>query len=173
MADDPEAGIKSYVEHDQAVMRRINRFIALENSKYMSSTIAKKLEYAWSDNITEREIDATHSQDTVGRDADCYFASRHSIAALHGKFEKEGESIAGTVATPVYIGLKSIFKAASSVAGSVGWSQLSEDLDKVMRSNKNLPNAPPGGFVWEQRGAADGKLDLGSRVAPALFHHPK
>lgn len=91
-----------------------NRYIALANSEYPSATIAKKLEYAWSDNIKEREIDATHSRDTAGRDTDCYFASRHSIAASHSDFEKRVISLGGTVATGAYIGLKSIFKAASS-----------------------------------------------------------
>ena len=168
--DNPESGIQLYNSHDKAVTRRINKFIALANVKLKAGTIAEKLEAAWSDNIKDRRM--TDTTDTVGRDADCYFASRHSIAALHGAALKEMLSIAGTAVTPVYIGLKATFKAMSKGAATVGLTELSISLDKVMRTDKDKPNAPPGGFVWEQRGEIDGKKDLGDQVAPALFHHP-
>jgi hypothetical protein len=169
-ADDPDSGIQSYDAHDRAVMRRINKFIALANAKCAKCTIAHRLEMAWASNIKDREINGT--TDTVGRDADYYFASRHSIAAQPGTLKKEAMAIAGTAATLGYIGLKFTMHAVSVGAAKAGLTGLSQSADQLMRTDKDKPNSPPGGFGWEQRGEVDGKKDLGDKIAPALFHHP-
>ena len=67
--------------HDDRVVERINKYICKVNSLHAKDTAALKLEVAWSLNIKEREIDADHSVDIVGRDADYYFAARKSLAA--------------------------------------------------------------------------------------------
>ena len=155
MADNPEAGIERYGEHDKAVMRRINRFIALVNTKLPSSTIAAKLKSALTDNSKDLEMDPTRCQDSAGRDAALYFTSRHSVAALHGAFDTRTSSSSSTSTStsgrpPV------VLQASTSSATAPAHSK-----------------APVKVSEWEQRGAADGKVDLGSQVAPALFHHPK
>ena len=164
MADNPEAGIERYGEHDKAVMRRINRFIALVNTKWASSTIAEKLKSALSDNSRDLEMDATHSQDSAGRDATLYFSSRHSVAALHGAFNTRTSSSS------------SASTSSSSSSASTSSSMRPPVVLQATTSSAASPahsKAPVKVSEWEQRGAADGKVDLGSQVAPALFHHPK
>ena len=144
------------------VMERINRYIKQANAKYPKETIAFKLEWCWSQNIAERESSATASKDTVGRDADYYFAARHTIAADKSLSSKYFHRAVGPVATVVYTGLKVVDKASQQVG-----------FPPFMRSNPKLPNAPPGGLTWEERGADDGMLDHGQAVAPVLVHSPK
>jgi hypothetical protein len=45
-------------------------------------------------------------------------------------------------------------------------------VEKVMRTDPDKPNAPPGGFAWENRGANDGIADRGQDVANVLLHIP-
>src|SRR4051794_6918696 len=100
--DKPKAG-EVYDEHDRSVMERINGIIAEANAKFPKQTIAEKLDWAWSENIRRREEDPT---DTVGRDADYYFAARHIIAADKSMFGKVGHAAVGVVAWPVYAMVK-------------------------------------------------------------------
>jgi hypothetical protein len=145
----------AYDMHDMAVMNRINRYIDQANATMPKATVAEKLTWCWSANIAERETDST---DTVGRDADYYFAARHMIAADSSRFAKLGTYAIGTVATGVYIGLKT----ATMLLG----------IDRVMRTDPDKPNADPGGFVWEQIGSSDGFRDSGAMVAPVIRHLP-
>jgi hypothetical protein len=144
-----------YDAHDQAVMQRVNRWVAKANADMAKGTVAEKLEWAWSQNIAEREKDSTN---VVGRDADYYLAARHEIAKDKSKAAKYAKWGVGIVATGVYNGLK-------VVTGAVG-------ADKVMRTDKDKPNAPPGGFTWMNRGARDGMKDRGEDRGPALLHQP-
>jgi hypothetical protein len=148
--------------HDQAVMDRINHYIELANLKLPNGTVATKLEWAWSQNINQRELNATESADTVGRDADCYFAARHVIAADKSQGAKMFHKGVGAVAMPVYTGLKYVDKAAQRLG-----------VPPFMRSNSQLPNAPPGGGDWEARGADDGMVDKGDDVKPIVRHSPR
>ena len=144
-----------YDAHDQAVMQRVNRWIAKVNAEMPKSTVAEKLEWAWSQNIEERMKDSTN---TVGRDADYYFAARHEIAKDKSNAGKYATWGVGIVATGLYNGLK-------VVTGAVG-------ADKIMRTDKDKPNAPPGGFTWMNRGASDGMKDRGEDKGNALLHQP-
>lgn len=155
MADGGAGTIAAYNAHDHAVMERINRWIRKANETFPKLTIAEKLEWAWSQNIREREEDSTN---VVGRDADYYFAARHVIAADKSQYEKYAHWGVGIVATGAYNALK-------VVTGLVG-------ADKIMRTDKDKPNAPPGGFVWMNRGAKDGLKDRGEERGPALLHQP-
>lgn len=148
--------------HDAAVMERINSYIERANSKLQNDTVAAKLEWAWSENVKQRELNAAESVDTVGRDADCYFAARHVIAADKSQTVKVLHKELGAVAMPVYTGLKYVDKATQWLGAP-----------PFMRSNKGLPNAPPGGGIWEERGAGDGMVDSGQDVIPAVRHVPK
>jgi len=145
----------AYDMHDLAVMARINRYIDMANRTMPKATVAEKLEWCWAENIRERESDST---DTVGRDADYYFAARHMIAKDSSKFAKVGTYAIGTVATGVYIGLK--------------FGTMLMGMDKIMRTDADKPNADPGGFGWEQLGSLDGYRDSGAAVAPAIPHMP-
>lgn len=142
--------------HDIAVMDRINRYIDQANATMPDATVAEKLDWCWSANIKERESNST---DTVGRDADYYFAARHVIAADSSKFAKYAHHAGGTVATLAYIGLKAVTQGVGA--------------DKIMRTDPDKPNAPPGGFFWEQRGASDGLRDSGSVKGAVIRYMPE
>jgi hypothetical protein len=148
--------------HDAAVTERINKYIERANSKLPKDTVAAKLEWAWHENINQRELNAAESVDPVGRDADCYFAARHVIAADKSQAGKYLDKGIGAVAMEVYTGLKYVDRGAQRLGAP-----------PFMRSNKKLPNAPPGGRAWEHRGAADGMVDNGQDVKPVLGHFPK
>lgn len=152
----------TYDAHDTAVTQRINNYILQANVKFPKETVALKLEWCWSENIKQREASAAASVDTEGRDSDYYFAARHTIAADKSQFFKYFHKVVGEVAMDVYTGLKVVDKAAQKIGAP-----------PFMRSNKQLPNAPPGGGIWEERGASDGMLDQGQRVAPVPLHSPK
>lgn len=144
-----------YDEHDRAVMKRINEFIAAANRKMPKATVAEKLDAAWSANIKKREEDST---DTVGRDADYYFAARHEIAKDKSKFLQYGKAALGVAAWGVYAALK----VGSDAVGHPEW----------MRTDPDKPNAPVGGFVWMNRGSADAFQDPGDAVADVRLHTP-
>jgi hypothetical protein len=152
---DGSAGAVVYDAHDQAVMNRINRHIKKANEEQPKATVAEKLEWAWSQNIAERELDSTN---IVGRDADYYFAARKEIAKDKSTAMRYAKWAGGNVATGFYNALK----VATSAVGA----------DKVMRTDKDKPNAPPGGFLWMNRGAADGMTDRGDDKGAALLHQP-
>lgn len=155
MADDAQ-DTNRYDEHDQAVMDRINRYISAANQKMPNGTVAEKLEYAWSQNIEERNQDPT---DTVGRDADYYFAARHIIAADKSQFGKYIDAAIGLVAWPVYSALK------------LGTEAIGHP--EIMRADKDKPNAPVGGFFWMNRGSEDGFKDRGEDNSDVILHLPQ
>lgn len=140
-----DAGL--YDSHDRAVAERINGYISQANTTLKKASVAEKLEWCWAKNIHDRESDST---DPVGRDADYYFAARHVIAADSSQFTKFGHAAIGTAATVIYNGLK----VATAALG----------VEKVMRTDRDKPNSPPGGLVWEIRGAKDGFADTGGSV---------
>ncbi|MFC3174526.1 hypothetical protein ACFOD9_09695 [Novosphingobium bradum] len=148
-----------YDAHDQAVMDRINRYIDAANAQFPDRTVAEKLEWCWSQNIKERESD---SRNTVGRDADYYFASRHVIAADSSAFAKAAHYAGGFVATVGYIDLKLIttIPGVDRIPG----------VDTLMRTDPDKPNAPPGGLEWELRGANDGFRDTGANRTDVIRH---
>lgn len=145
----------SYDSHDIAVMQRINRFIAKANSDHPKLTVSEKLEAAWSANIEERMSDSTN---TIGRDADYYFAARKEVAKDTATALKYAKAGVGEVAWVVYAALK----VGAKTAGHPEWTQ----------TDKGKPNAPVGGFVWMNRGCADGFDDLGTAVRNVPFHKP-
>jgi hypothetical protein len=151
--------MSGYSTHDFAVALRVNRYIAIANAAMPTLTVAEKLEHAWSENIREREQSPESSVSEVGRDADYYFAARKEVANSDGVIEKNAKSALGVVATGLYLGLKSV----SSVGESVG-------LPSFMRTDKDRPNAPVGGFSWMRRGTADGHLDKGTDRGPVALH---
>jgi hypothetical protein len=144
----------SYDAHDTAVMVRVNRFIRLVNSKYPDSTIAEKLEFAWAANIKEREEDSTN---TIGRDADYYFAARKELATVNFVPAKMAMAVGGNVAWLGY----AIRKVGSEVAGHPEWT----------RTDPDKPNAPVGGIVWMNRGSSDGLAEVGDRVTEVRLHY--
>ena len=158
MSGAADAGISPdygcYDAHDRTVMDRINRHIARVNATMPKATIAEKLERAWAANIKERED--TDSTDEVGRDADYYFAARHTIAADKSAFLKFRDAAIGGVACPTYNGLKIL----TDMLG----------IGSVMRTDKDKPNALPGGCEWMGLGADDAMLDRGEDVAAVLPH---
>jgi hypothetical protein len=155
--------------HDDQVVKRINKYIDIVNSTLSNENAAKKLEEAWSLNIKERETDAASSVATVGRDADYYFAARHSVAAEKNPAMRALLAAGGSlVVTPFYNLLKvgalvgeKLFREAHSDA-------IADAIRDKMRSKAGLPNAPPGGQMWEFRGAADGVFDDSDSIAPLL-----
>jgi hypothetical protein len=151
--------MSSYSAHDFAVAQRVNRYIAIANAAMPTLTVAEKLEHAWAENIRERERSPEASVSEVGRDADYYFAARKEVANSDSSLEKNAKSALGVVATGLYFGLKT----ASSAGEAVG-------LPAFMRTDKDRPNAPVGGFSWMRRGTADGHLDKGADRGPAALH---
>ena len=144
----------AYNTHDNAVMHRINRHIRMVNKDHPKLTVAEKLEMAWSNNIREREEDPSN---TIGRDADYYFAARHELAKSDNPAVRVGKGIIGEAGWTVYSTLKIVLDAV--------------DLGKMMRTDKDKPNAPVGGFFWMNRGIADAmKLDLSQKVMPVKQH---
>jgi hypothetical protein len=154
--------------HDAAVMKRINNYIERANLKLPNGTVAERLEWAWHENITQRELSPAESVDTVGRDADCYFAARHIIAADKSQAKKEFHRELGEVAMPIYTAFKYVDEATQWL-GAPPFMRSAP----IPGTNKKLPNAPPGGGIWEQRGANDGMVDSGQDVKPALGHFLK
>ena len=153
--------------HDLAVMKRINGYIELANLKLPQGTVAERLEYAWSENIKQRELSAAESVDTVGRDADCYLAARKSLAVYKSPVTKELLREAGDeIAMPLYTATK-YFQEAWVWAGRNPFLQSAPDRSAP---GKMLPNAPPGGGIWERRGSRDGMLDNGQDVKPVVGH---
>jgi hypothetical protein len=142
-----------YDTHDTAVLVRINRIILGVNKAHPGMTVAEKLEQAWSQNIAEREQDSTN---TIGRDADYYFAARKELAASGSWGVKAGKAALGNVAWVVYGGLKLGTEA-------IGFPEL-------MRTDKDKPNAPVGGLAWMNRGSSDGMDDVGHRVSDVRLH---
>lgn len=143
----------AYDAHDTAVMVRINRIILSVNRTQPTMTVAEKLDAAWSQNIKEREADSTN---TIGRDADYYFAARKELAASSNFGSKAGKAILGNVAWVVYAGLK----LGSEAIGR----------PELMRTDPDKPNAPVGGIVWMNRGSDDGMADVGDRVTDVSLH---
>lgn len=144
----------AYNAHDTAVMTRINRFILAANAQNPKSTVAEKLEFAWSANIKEREDDPTN---TIGRDADYYFAARKEVSNSSNSGAKYGKAVLGNVAWAVYAAVK----VGAEAAGHPEWT----------RTDKDKPNAPVGGLVWMNRGSADGLDDVGTMVADVSLHY--
>lgn len=142
-----------YDAHDTAVMIRVNRIILCANKSLPALTVAEKLEWAWSQNIAEREQDSTN---TIGRDADYYFAARKELAASSNKAVKLGKAVLGNVAWVIYGGLKLGTEA-------IGRPEL-------MRTDKDKPNAPIGGITWMNRGSSDGMGDVGDHVGDVRLH---
>ena len=143
----------SYDSHDIAVMNRINRHIAQANKDHPKEPVAFKLEVAWSSNIRERENDSTN---TVGRDADYYFAARKEIATTKYTAMKAAYALLGEAAWSVYAAVK----VGADAAGHPEWT----------RTDKDKPNAPVGGFVWMNRGIADAFRDVGDQVTDLRRH---
>ena len=139
-----------YDAHDHAVMLRINRHIEVANKTYPQDTVGKRLNEAWGMNIAEREKDAASSSSTIGRDADHYFAGRLEVsrkaAAVGGSKLAKGVVSAGGLAVK---GFYETLKAASAL------QEAATDGPGFMRTNKDLPNAPLGGWTWFVRGEAD------------------
>jgi hypothetical protein len=93
--------------HDDQVVKRINKYIDKVNSQFSKENAATKLEASWSLNIKERETDAANSVDTVGRDADYYFAARKSLAAEKNPARRALMAAGGSlIVTPFYNLLK-------------------------------------------------------------------
>jgi hypothetical protein len=170
-----------YDEHDQAVMKRINRFIDLANGEEATTgdrvelvnikmikdatksappptdgTIAEKLDWCWSQNITFRV--ATDTMDPVGRDADYYFAARHSIAGEKHTIWRYLDKYGGEQLWTVY----SAEKLYAILLGHDEWT----------RTDKDQPNAMPGGIDWLIRGANDGIDDEGQSNDDVPEHTP-
>jgi hypothetical protein len=155
--------------HDDRVVERINKYICKVNSLHAKDTAALKLEVAWSLNIKEREIDADHSVDIVGRDADYYFAARKSLAAEKNPAMRALMAAGGSfLATPFYNLLKVGAVVGEKLFRDAHSDAMADAIRQKMRSAKGLPNAPPGGQMWELRGAADGLFDDSDSVAPIL-----
>lgn len=134
-------------------MARVNRYILLVNKQSPSLTVAEKLEEARRLNIAERELDSTN---TIGRDADYYFAARSQVAASSNKAEKIGKAIGGNVAWAFYGALK----IGAAAVGHDEWT----------RTDPDKPNAPVGGAGWMNLGSEDGMTDVGDRVGDVLPH---
>ena len=143
----------AYNAHDKAVMQRVNRHIREANAAYLKSTVAEKLEMAWSANIREREQDSTN---IIGRDADYYFAARKQLATSDWKAVKMLYSLIGEAGWIVYAGLK----IGTEIVGHPEW----------MRTDKDKPNAPVGGFMWMNRGIADAFSDDGEATEAVTPH---
>ena len=143
----------SYDSHDIAVMFRVNKHIRNVNKEHSEKTVAKKLECAWSANIKERENDSTN---TIGRDADYYFAARKEMATANNVISKTIYAVLGEVAWPVY----AIGKIGAESVGHPEWT----------RTDPDKPNAPVGGFVWMNRGIADAYSDVGDKVLSLKLH---
>jgi hypothetical protein len=145
----------TYDQHDTAVMTRINRFILDANKRWVTMTVAEKLEQAWAANIKEREKDSTN---TVGRDADYYFAARKELAGSRSLYLKYAKAGVGEVAWTVYAAVK----VGSEVLQHPEWT----------RTDKDKPNAPVGGLVWMNRGCADALDDVGDSTQAITLHTP-
>jgi len=143
----------AYSTHDTAVMKRINRIILEAIRNHPKSTMAEKLEMAWSANIAEREKDSTN---TIGRNDDYYFAARKEFATSNSEVVKTGYTAIGEVAWPVY----ALGKLGSEALGHPEWT----------RTDNDKPTAPVGGFVWMNRGIADGYSDVGDHVGNVSLH---
>lgn len=144
----------AYDAHDTAVLVRINRFIREVNAKHPDFTVAEKLEQAWALNIKEREGDSTN---TIGRDADYYFAARKELATSSNAVVKAGMAVGGNILWTGY----AIQKIGAEALGHPEWT----------RTDKDKPNAPVGGLVWMNRGSADGFADVGDRVTEVQPHY--
>ncbi len=141
--------------HDTAVTVRVNRYILQVNKQSPALTVAQKLEEARRLNIAERESDSTN---TIGRDADYYFAARSQVAASSSKAEKAGKAVAGNVAWAFYGALK----LGCAAMGHDEWT----------RTDPDKPNAPVGGLGWMNTGSADGMTDVGDLVGEVQPHYP-
>jgi hypothetical protein len=136
----------AYDAHDTAVMVRINRHIMAANQRNPN---------AWSKNIEERQEDPTN---TIGRDADYYFAARKELAKCSNPASVVGKALLGEVAWVVY----GIGKLGSEALGHPEWT----------RTDPDKPNAPVGGFIWMNRGSADGAADVGDHTGDVRLHVP-
>ena len=170
--------------HDQAVADLINLYIGRINRNpiYAKNTIAVKLQYAWSDNITQGRANDNNDTLTIGADADYYFMARKIVAADHSVFamfanrtDVENNTRRENPGSGIYeidwslaIGAQALYdlgKLISNTAGHPEWA----------RTDKGRPNSPPfrySAYKWLMRGANDGLRDRGQETGTIVPYLP-
>ncbi len=125
--------------HNRKVAAEINRQIDA-SFRYLSlnrgrPTVAEVLEHAQ----IEAEKHRQGPQDLVNRDVEYYFKSRAEVARRESGPAKWVIAAGGVVANAFY----NTLKAGTRLAGH----------EEIMRTDKDVPTSPPGGFVWGTRAA--------------------
>jgi hypothetical protein len=141
-------------QHDEQVVLLLNRFIGEQYGP--KKTLLENLTDAHGSLVSARHADQGLEW---YRDADYYFWGRCLCAGRKDYFTKIVWGGAG------YSALELIYNPAKVVAVGIDGC-LGTKLEKNhLRSDKNNPNASPGGGLWYKRGAYDGFLDNGRIVA--------
>lgn len=141
--------------HDRDVLLRVNRII---NRAYdalpRGTTVSEYLE--WSQCEAEKARPGPH--DLVARDVEYYLKCRWEVSLEDSVVTGFPKAVGGDVLNLVYNGLKAV------MIGLGG--------EELMRTDKDVPVASPGGIFWGHKGCMDGLRDKGKAVqkpAPASF----
>ncbi len=146
-ADFAAAWLLSLPAHNELVAQRINQYIRTAYGSRSSKgtvTVVEVLEAA--QDLAEKGRKGPH--DEIGRDAEYYLKSRWQVASQQSMFAKRVVAFGGGGLNGIYNGLKAV---------GIGLG-----FESVMRTDKDIPVSPPGGFLWGVRGCDDGIRDQGT-----------